>query len=124
KSSAGGLGPTVKTNIPDDLVVSGSIFMTDSGLNNPRDIRLSNNNSGLRFSATNGQLTNMPNGAAIQFWGNNSFFTGQLYLDAGAHNSAALIFRTAPTGGTIAERMRVTSSGNLGLGTTTPVARL
>ncbi|MDQ3133694.1 MAG: H-type lectin domain-containing protein, partial [Acidobacteriota bacterium] len=48
----------------------------------------------------------------------------QLYLDSGAHNSAALIFRTAPTGGTITERMRVTASGNVGVGTTTPQSRL
>jgi len=64
--------------------------------------------------------------AAIQFFGNNANpYPGQLYLDSGAHNSAALIFRTAPTGGTITERMRVTSDGKVGIGTTNPdTARL
>jgi len=52
KHSAGGIGPPAKTNIPDDLVVSGNIFLSDLGLNIPRDIRTSNNNAGLRFSAT------------------------------------------------------------------------
>src|SRR6185503_19910773 len=113
-------GPPVKTSIPDDLVVNGVIQMTDLGLNNPRDIRTSNNNAGLRFTATNGPLTSTPNGAAIQFWGNASFFTGQLYLDAGAHDNGALIFRTAPSGGTIAERMRVTANGNVSIGANQP----
>ena len=66
-----------------------------------------------------------PAGAAIQFFGNNSpNFPGQLYLDSGAHNSAALIFRTAPTGGTITERMRVTADGRVGIGTSNPGYKL
>jgi len=47
---------------PGHLIVSGDIFMTDNGVNVTRDIRLSNNNSGLRFTATNGMLTSSPNG--------------------------------------------------------------
>jgi len=60
----------------------------------------------------------------MQFWGNNSGLPGQLYLDSGAHNSAALIFRTTTTGGTITERMRVAANGNVGIGTTAPLAKL
>src|SRR5207244_3304657 len=45
-------------------------------------------------------------------------------IDSGAHNQAAVIFRTAPSGGTIAERMRVTAMGNVGIGTPTPNGNL
>jgi hypothetical protein len=37
---------------------------------------------------------------------------GQAFIDSGAHNDAAVVFRTAPTGGTITERMRINASGN------------
>src|SRR5205807_903866 len=77
----------------------------------------------LRFFGTT-SLTNTPSGAAIQFWGNNSAFPGQLFLDSGALNSAALIFRTAATGGGITERMRVAANGNVGIGTTNPLRLL
>lgn len=87
------------------------------------DIRLSNINAGLRFTATPG-LGASPDGAAIQFWGNTSAFPGNLFLDSGALNSANLIFRTAITGGTITERMRVTAAGNVGIGTNSPAAPL
>jgi hypothetical protein len=120
KNSAGGLGPPVNTNIPDDLVVNGNLIFTPAPA---RDITMQNNNSGLRFYGAP-TLTNSPAAAAIQFWGNNSNFPGQLYLDAGATNLGALIFRTALAGGTIAERMRVTASGNVGIGTAAPESRL
>jgi Two component regulator propeller len=57
-----------------------------------------------------------------EFWGNNSPFPGQLYLDAGAINSGAVIIRTTGTGGTITERMRVTATGGVGIGTSSPTA--
>jgi hypothetical protein len=121
KQSAGGLGPPVKTDIPDDLVVNGNLIFTPAPA---RDITMQNNNTGLRFYGAP-MLTNSPAAAAIQFWGNNNQqFPGQLFLDAGAHNSGALIFRTAPTGGIIAERMRVTATGNVGIGTMAPAASL
>jgi hypothetical protein len=107
------------TTLVDDIQFS------DAGVNNPRDIHLSNNIGGLRFYGTTAPLTVSPSGAAIQFWGNNSTaFPGQLYLDSGAHNNAALIFRTAVSGGIIGERMRVTADGKVGVGTISPSARL
>jgi hypothetical protein len=120
KNSAGGLGPPIKTNIPDDLVVNGNLIFTPAPA---RDITMQNNNFGLRFYGAP-TLTNSPAAAAIQFWGNNSNFPGQLYLDAGATDLGALIIRTAPTGGTIAERLRVTAGGNVGIGTPIPAAKL
>mgnify|MGYP003671496886 CR=1 FL=1 len=89
-----------------------------SSLKNSLDINItgSSGDRGIRIYATN-TLTTTPNGAAIQFFSSDhSTFPGQFYLDSGADNNAALIFRTAGTGGTITERMRVNSSGNVGIG--------
>jgi len=106
-------------------VVDGDIVFTSPGQSTyARDIRLSDNFGGLRFYGAD-SLTTTPAGAAIQFFGNNATnFPGQLYLDSGALDAAALIFRTAPTGGTITERMRVTSGGNVGIGTSSPTRKL
>jgi hypothetical protein len=57
-------------------------------------------------------LTSTPDGAAIQFWGNGSGLPGQAYIDSGAHTDAAVVLRTASTGGTITERMRINAAGN------------
>lgn len=112
--------PTRATVINGDFV-----FASPGHSAYARDIRLSDNFGGLRFYGTN-SLTASPDGPAIQFFGNNaSSFGGQLFLDSGALNSAALIFRTAGTGGTITERMRIGSNGNVSIGTTsTSTARL
>ncbi|MBA3319887.1 MAG: hypothetical protein H0T45_00375 [Pyrinomonadaceae bacterium] len=100
------------------------VFSTPGQFTYPRDIRLSDNFGGLRFYGAD-SLTTSPAGAAIQFFGNNAApFNGQLFLDSGALNTAALIFRTATTGGTITERMRVTATGNVGIGTTSPETKL
>src|SRR5262249_3908710 len=104
-------------------LTANDIQFTDIGANNPRDIYLSNNNAGLRFFGTT-VLTGSPSGAAIQFWGNNSAFPGQLFLDTGATNSGALIFRTALSGGVITERMRVNVFGDVGIGTAYPASLL
>jgi hypothetical protein len=111
---------TTNFTVNEDLTVNGNLIFTPAPA---RDITMQNNNTGLRFYGAP-TLTNSPAAAAIQFWGNNSNFPGQLYLDAGATDLGALIFRTAPTGGTIAERMRVTANGNVGIGTPSPTSKL
>jgi hypothetical protein len=104
-------------------VVDGDIIFTSPGqFTYARDIKLSDNFGGLRFIGAD-SLTTTPAGAAIQFFGNNaSPFNGQLFLDSGAHNQGALIFRTAPTGGTITERMRVGATGNVTIGSTNTIS--
>jgi len=106
-------------------VVDGDLIFTSPGaFTYTRDIRLSDNFGGLRFFGAD-SLTTTPAGAAIQFFGNNaSPFNGLLYLDSGALDSAAIIFRTAETSGTITERMRITAEGNIGIGTTSPDSKL
>lgn len=108
-----------------DQSVNGNILFTTPNLSTyTRDIRMSDGAGGLRFFAAP-SLSGSPNGAAIQFWGNqNPHFPGQAYIDSGAHNGAAIIFRTAPTGGEISERMRISSLGNVGIGTNNPTQRL
>lgn len=108
-------GPTTNLTVTDNEI----LFTAPAAGNYLRDIRLSNNNGGLRFYGTN-QLTVSPNGAAIQFYGNgNTDFPGQLYLDSGsgAANASALLFRTAISGGTITPRMQINFGGNIGIGT-------
>ncbi|WP_408097051.1 tail fiber domain-containing protein [Peredibacter sp. HCB2-198] len=69
----------------------------------------------------------------MQFQIPNSAGTGILAADMGStltdvtpgSEKGALIFRTTPDGGsTIPERMRIDSAGNIGVGTSTPLARL
>jgi hypothetical protein len=93
------------------------VFKSPGAATYSRDIRLSDNLGGLRFYGTN-SLTSTPDGAAIQLFGNKTSLNGQLFLDSGANNAAALIFRTAPTNGTITERMRIASNGNVAIGAT------
>src|SRR5262245_39177969 len=110
--------------VNEDLTVNGNIIFTPPPLNLPqRDITIQNNTGGLRFFGAP-TLTASPAAAAIQFWGNASLFPGQLYLDSGAHNSGAVIIRTAGTGGTSTERMRVTANGNVGIGAPGPQRKL
>jgi hypothetical protein len=101
------------------------VFNSPGAATYVRDIRLSDNLGGLRLYGAD-SMTEFPAGAAIQVFGNSAApFNGQLFLDSGANNTAALIFRTAPTNGTITERMRVGSNGNVSIGTTsTSTARL
>jgi hypothetical protein len=81
------------------------------------NVSASSGDRGVRIYATH-NLTSIPNGAAIQFFSSDhSAFPGQFYLDSGAATNSALIFRTAGSGQTITERMRVTSNGNVLIGT-------
>jgi hypothetical protein len=100
-----------------DLIQDGNIVFTGPGLNGARDIRTSDNLGGMRFY--NGTaLTGTPSGAALQFFGNGSTgFPGQAFIDTGAHNNAAIIFRTAGSGQAITERMRIDATGRVIVGT-------
>ena len=105
----------------EDLTVNGNIIFTPSL---SRDITVQNNNGGIRIIGAP-TLTGSPAAAAIQFFGNgHPGFPGQAYIDAGANDNAAVIFRTAITGGTITERMRITATGNVGIGTNNPQVKL
>lgn len=65
-------------------------------------------------------------GAGIRFDnGTNTNGAAQIDLiNGGATNEGALSFGTRNSSGTIAERVRIDSSGNVGIGTTTPTAKL
>jgi hypothetical protein len=111
----------IGTTTPGEkLTLAGNISFTDRGTDGTGDIHLSNNNSGVRIFAAN-TLGLVPDGAAFQFFGNASpNFPGMGFIDSGASNSAAIIFRTAQAGQGVAERMRITAAGNIGIGTSTP----
>ena len=85
--------------------------------NNAVDIRFGSSNPvAIRIYAASSALTASPSGAGFQAFSNSSAsFPGQIYFDSGANNSAALIFRTAPTSGTITTRMRIESNGTIKL---------
>jgi hypothetical protein len=107
-----------------DEFIDGNIIFSGPGQDEARDIHTTSTNGGMRFY-TASNLTGVPSGAAIQFFGNSSTgFPGQAFIDSGAHNNAAVIFRTATTGATITERMRISSDGNVGIGTNNPRSAL
>ncbi|PIR83525.1 hypothetical protein COU18_03850 [Candidatus Kaiserbacteria bacterium CG10_big_fil_rev_8_21_14_0_10_51_14] len=90
---------TSKSNANYQLVVSGDGSTGDTA------------GIGFQMNATEG--TQNAVGAAI------------VGIDTGASNGGALAFLTSETGvGTILERMRISDSGNLGIGTTTPWGKL
>jgi len=95
----------------DNLHLNGNIDVTTPVVNTQRDIHTTTNLGGLRFYNAS-SLTATPDGAAIQFWGNGSGLPGQAFIDSGAHNSAAVILRTAGTGLGVTERMRIDATGN------------
>ena len=80
----------------------------------------SSNPKGISFFASNQAVTASPVAAAFQMFSNSATnFPGQLYFDAGATNNGAIIFRSAQTAGTITQRMRIFSNGNVNIGSTT-----
>ncbi|MBO9622413.1 MAG: hypothetical protein J7500_06855 [Sphingomonas sp.] len=87
------------------------------------DIHADHNTSGLRIYASP-TLTTTPDTAVIQVFGNASTLPGAIYIDSGAHNLGGIFFRTAGTGGTITERMRINPAGNVGIGTPFPTKKL
>ena len=92
------------------LGVAGQINMSIGGKDGFADIRTTTNNGGLRFYNAP-TLTATPDGAALQFWGNGSGLPGRAFIDSGANTGAGIFFRTASTGGTITERMRIDAAG-------------
>ena len=99
------------------------LALDNSATTEPCDIRLGSSNPiGIRVYASNSVLTTSPSGAGFQFYKNASSLPGQIYFDSGAHNSAAIIFRTTVTSGTITERMRIGANGTVSIGTASPNA--
>ena len=115
---AGNVG--IGTATPGEkLTLAGNISFTDRGTDGTGDVHMSNNNSGVRIFAAN-TLGQVPDGAAFQFFGNAApNFPGMGFIDSGAHNSAAIIFRTAQAGQGVTERMRITAAGNIAVTVTT-----
>jgi hypothetical protein len=118
---AGSIGVARGAPLLDDLTVDGDLLFPNPAIGVARDIHTVGNAGGLRIYNQSPTLTTSPTGAAIQFFANASNFPGQAFVDSGAHNSAAVIFRTTAAGGTITERMRINASGFVGIGTDNPL---
>ena len=84
------------------------------------------NNVDIRIMASN-TATFSHTGAMIQLYGNNSLLSnlaGDLFLDAGATETGSIIFRTSPSSVNTTERIRLTSTGLFGVGTSSPYIKL
>jgi hypothetical protein len=109
------IGAGLALGAPAAIIQTGDnhIQFQTAGQDLPHDINVIDNKGGLRFYGCP-NLTTIPECAAIQFFGNaSSGFPGQLFIDSGANNSAAIIFRTAGAGETVTERLRITRSGTI-----------
>jgi hypothetical protein len=93
-----------------NINATGKVNITTSAQNQFADIHTTTNLGGLRFynAAT---LETSPAGAALQFWGNGSGLPGRAFIDSGANNDAGIFFRTATTGGTVTERLKIDAAG-------------
>jgi hypothetical protein len=112
--------PAADNVFPDHLIQ----FQTQ-GQDVAHDINVADNRGGLRLYGCPA-LTTSPECAAIQFFGTGSSgFPGQLFIDAGRHNDAAIIFRTVHPLGPILERMRIDgNTGFVGINTQEPFTPL
>jgi trimeric autotransporter adhesin len=116
--------PLAVPALAQDNPFTGNIVLTPVGMNPRSDIKLSNDTSGVRIIAAP-NLTPAGEGATIQFFGSNHpLRPGHVLIDAGANDQGVIILRTAPSGGTITERFRIDSAGNIGIGVTNPTQRL
>lgn len=116
--------PLATPAFAQDTAINGNIVVTPVGANPRSDIHTTDNTSGIRIFAAP-TLTPAAEGSAIQFFGSNHpVRAGQAFIDSGANNASAIILRTAPTGGPITERFRVSALGNIGIGVTDPAQRL
>ena len=72
-----------------NLNAPGKINIGVAGKDGFADIHTVNNLGGLRFynAAT---LTTVPDGAALQFWGNGSGLPGRAFIDSGADNNSGI----------------------------------
>ena len=88
-----------------------------TGADQPVFINLASANAkGMSFFASNQAITSSPVAAGFQMFSTSSTnFPGQMYFDAGANNNSSIIFRTAQTAGTIAQRMRIFANGNVSI---------
>ena len=98
--------------------ITPAVFLDTNGTdsNEPVDIRLASGSArGIRIIASS-SLSNIPGGASIQFYSNNSAtFGGTLHIDSGTTGSSALIFRTANTATPVTERMRIAGNGTVSI---------
>ena len=125
-------GPLHIRAVSNGSVTPGIFLDSSNGFdpNEPFDIRLASVGVGapqaraIRIIASS-SLDGIPGGAAISVYNiTSSNYPGWVFIDSGAHNDAKILFRTAQTTSSITERMVISSSGNIGIGTSSPTERL
>src|SRR3712207_1680331 len=84
--------PAATPALAQDAPINGNIILSSPspGSTYFRDIKLTDTRGGLRFYGAP-SLDNTPDGAALQFFGNQTSFPGQAYIDAGAIDTGAII---------------------------------
>ena len=103
-------GGSIEITSPSATVIELDTALT--GVDQPVDILGGSTNvKGIRLYPGSSYATTT---AGIQFYTTSSTnFPGQVYIDSGAHDNAAIILRTGPTSGSVVEALRVDSAGDV-----------
>ncbi len=111
-------------NIPDAITVSGSnVGIGTTSPSGNLEIATSASDTGVDFVLDGNKTSNGGVGSII--FNNNGDSVGMIRSNrASANDAAGMLFYTQATGGSNTERMRIDSSGKVGIGTNSPNATL
>lgn len=109
-STFAGGGVTFTSEVVIDLGSGRAAHLGELGGSTRFDIHQPNNDGGIRIVASD----DIDQGAALQIFGDDDgIYPGKVFVDSGTTDSGGIFLRTAGTGGTKTERLRVEPAGRV-----------